>query len=89
MVKASWLPSLPSPAAWMEHASCAEVDPELFFIEGTYREQVRAQALAKSICKRCPVAAECLATALEQDQRYGIWGGTDPSERSEIRRRNR
>jgi hypothetical protein len=34
----------------------------------------------------CPAQAECLAVALEGDERYGIWGGTVPDERPRLRR---
>ncbi|WP_407672362.1 WhiB family transcriptional regulator [Parafrankia discariae] len=30
---------------------------------------------AKRICSGCEVRAECLEYALENDERFGIWGG--------------
>jgi len=67
------------PAAWQDFAACAETDPELFFPEkgGTCR-------LAKMICARCPVAAECLEYGF-WDQ-FGIYGGLNPAERRRLRR---
>lgn len=55
---------------WMAQAVCAQVDPKLF-----YPEQGGSTRQAKAVCARCPVQAECLAYALAQGERYGIWGG--------------
>jgi len=33
------------------------------------------------ICLRCEVRAECLEKALARDERFGIWGGNEFSER--------
>lgn len=67
------------PAPWMENALCAQTDPDLFFPDkgGSTRE-------SKSICARCPVAAECLDHALAHDERIGIWGGLSPAERRAV-----
>ncbi len=70
------------PVSWQEHALCAETDPEAFFPEkgGSTRE-------AKRICVGCEVKAECLAYALEHDERFGIWGGMSERERRRLKRR--
>lgn len=48
----------------------------------------QAQALAaKTVCKTCPVCAQCLAWAMENGQDYGVWGGVDEAERRAMRRR--
>jgi hypothetical protein len=36
---------------------------------------------ARQICARCPVRDACLAHALDNDERDGMWGGLDPEER--------
>jgi WhiB family redox-sensing transcriptional regulator len=36
---------------------------------------------AKSICRVCPVNAECLDYALTIREPYGIWGGLTETER--------
>jgi WhiB family redox-sensing transcriptional regulator len=72
-------------APWRESAACARVDPELFHPERGQGERI-AYARAKAVCANCPVQRECLDDALEQDDRYGIWGGLLPHEREEIRR---
>jgi WhiB family transcriptional regulator, redox-sensing transcriptional regulator len=82
-------PSAPSPSPWTvlategdwrEDALCAETDPEAFFPEkgGSTRE-------AKRVCSGCSVRAECLESALENDERFGIWGGLSERERRRLR----
>ncbi|MFV0435573.1 MAG: WhiB family transcriptional regulator [Leucobacter sp.] len=67
--------------AWQADALCAQTDPEAFFPEkgGSTRE-------AKRICESCEVRAECLEYALENDERFGIWGGLSERERRRLRR---
>ena len=67
--------------AWRDDALCAQTDPEAFFPEkgGSTRE-------AKKICAGCPVRAECLESALANDERFGIWGGLSERERRRLRR---
>lgn len=49
---------------------------------------LRLAASAVEACRTaCPVPAECLAAALEGDERFGIWGGTLPDQRPRPRRR--
>jgi WhiB family redox-sensing transcriptional regulator len=40
------------------------------------------------LCMDCPVRMECLAEALQHEERSdcGVWGGTGPEERRKIRR---
>lgn len=68
--------------SWQERALCAQTDPEAFFPEkgGSTRD-------AKKICVSCEVRAECLAYALENDERFGIWGGLSERERRKLKRR--
>lgn len=67
--------------AWQADALCAQTDPEAFFPEkgGSTRE-------AKRICESCEVRSECLEYALENDERFGIWGGLSERERRRLRR---
>ncbi|MFF8817349.1 MULTISPECIES: WhiB family transcriptional regulator [Leucobacter] len=67
--------------AWQSDALCAQTDPESFFPEkgGSTRE-------AKRICETCEVRSECLDYALENDERFGIWGGLSERERRKLRR---
>src|ERR1700677_3658108 len=66
---------------WQDRALCAQTDPEAFFPEkgGSTRE-------AKRVCRGCDVRAECLEYALENDERFGIWGGLSERERRRIKR---
>lgn len=41
---------------------------------------------AKRICVACPVRAECLEYALENNERQGVWGGKTYRERMVLRR---
>lgn len=66
------------PSEIRQRGLCATAgDPDMFFDD----ENPEA-ALAH--CAACPTRALCLAYALEHEQ-YGIWGGTTPEEREELR----
>jgi WhiB family redox-sensing transcriptional regulator len=67
---------------WQDRALCAQTDPEAFFPEkgGSTRE-------AKKVCGGCEVRAECLDYALNNDERFGIWGGLSERERRKLKRR--
>lgn len=64
---------------WRNDAICAQIDPELWFPDGgDYRA-------AKQICATCPVTAECLAFALQNETsgyRYGVYGGLTAKQRN-------
>ncbi|WP_373456763.1 WhiB family transcriptional regulator [Brevibacterium sp. 50QC2O2] len=66
---------------WQELALCAQTDPEAFFPEkgGSTRE-------AKKVCGSCEVRMECLEFALENDERFGIWGGLSERERRALKK---
>ena len=67
--------------SWQERALCAQTDPEAFFPEkgGSTRE-------AKRVCGSCEVRVDCLEYALENDERFGIWGGLSERERRRLKR---
>jgi WhiB family redox-sensing transcriptional regulator len=73
---------------WRQLAACARpgVDPEIFF--PGVREKAKARQ-AKQICGGCPVSEPCLANALATppNNDAGIFAGTTPRQRAEIRRR--
>jgi WhiB family redox-sensing transcriptional regulator len=66
---------------WQDRALCAQTAPEAFFPAkgGSTRE-------AKRVCRSCEVKGECLDYALENDERFGIWGGMSERERRRIKR---
>lgn len=78
------LPLVDADEDWRERSLCAQTDPEAFFPEkgGSSRE-------AKKVCQSCEVSVECLESALENDERFGVWGGTSELERRAMRRERR
>lgn len=70
---------------WLEKAACVNQPSEIFFPDGENKsEDVKREAMAKMICKKCPVAAECLMYAIEKEENYGIWGSFAPKERRNL-----
>ena len=71
-----------NPLAWQTDSLCAQTDPEAFFPEkgGSTRD-------AKKICTSCEVRSQCLEYALNNDERFGIWGGLSERERRKLRKR--
>lgn len=67
---------------WTEGASCATVALDEWFPEvgSTPRR-------AKEICRGCPIVVACLKWALDNNEKWGVWGGTTYEERVRIRRR--
>ena len=61
---------------WWDEANCLGVDPDLFFPErgASTRE-------AKAVCRGCVVSDECLEYALQNSEKFGIWGGMSERER--------
>lgn len=79
------LPLLPVGAdeEWRDLALCAQADPDAFF-----PGKGDPIAAARAVCRRCPVARECLEDALAQDEQpHGIWGGKSRRERLAIKAR--
>lgn len=71
----------PTDEDWYERALCPQTDPDAFFPEkgGSTKE-------AKKICLGCPVKQQCLQWALDNDERFGIWGGLSERERRRLKR---
>jgi WhiB family redox-sensing transcriptional regulator len=70
-----------NPNDWRLRALCAQTDPEAFF-----PEKGGSARAALAVCAECPVRGECLNHALENDERFGVWGGTTERERRRLRR---
>ncbi len=66
---------------WKDASNCLGVDPDLFFPErgASTRE-------AKEVCRGCEVQVDCLEYALQNGEKFGIWGGMSERERRRIRR---
>jgi WhiB family redox-sensing transcriptional regulator len=73
---------VPPPDAWQERAACYGLDPEIFF--PTSEEEA---GLALSYCSACQVREICLEWAIQNGERYGVWGGTTEQERRRLMRR--
>ena len=74
--------TVPPPDAWQERAACYGLDPEIFF--PTSEEEA---GLALSYCSACQVREICLEWAIQNGERYGVWGGTTEQERRRLMRR--
>jgi WhiB family transcriptional regulator, redox-sensing transcriptional regulator len=70
----------------MELAACQAAEPELFFPVAAAGPAVAQVVAAKTVCRGCPVRAECLSYAMQTGQDHGIWGGTTEEERRLARR---
>ena len=66
---------------WQARSNCMGVDPDLFFPErgASTRE-------AKEVCRGCVVREDCLEYALDNGEKFGIWGGMSERERRRLRR---
>ena len=58
-------------------------DPDLWFPNNGDRAGAER---AKAVCIQCPVRERCLEWALAIGEREGIWGGTTPSGRRQLRK---
>jgi WhiB family redox-sensing transcriptional regulator len=75
---------------WQVHAACRGLNADLFFNPDYERGRSKRmrEAGAKAVCQSCPVRAQCLSWAVAVGEPYGIWGGTTPAEREELRQRS-
>lgn len=70
--------------AWVNEAGCYDQPIEVFYPpeddpKATYK-------VARSLCERCPVRLPCLDYALETGEKWGMWGGLTPEERTREKR---
>lgn len=71
-------------APWnFEEPACAEVGGDFWFPELT--EPTKELQLARKVCGSCIHKTECLEWAIVHE-RHGIWGGTTPRARAQMRR---
>ena len=66
---------------WQEAALCAQTDAEAHF-----PEKGGSTKAAKKVCAMCDVTGECLNYALENDEKFGIWGGLSERERRTLKK---
>jgi WhiB family redox-sensing transcriptional regulator len=65
----------------MADALCAQTNPDAFF-----PEKGGSTKSPKSVCASCDVVGQCLAYALANDERFGIWGGMSERDRRKLRK---
>jgi WhiB family transcriptional regulator, redox-sensing transcriptional regulator len=66
---------------WHQRAACRGLDVSHFYRIGA------PSPVAAGACRRCEVRSECLATALEAHDDFGVWGGVDGERRRKVLRR--
>lgn len=72
---------------WMIKAACDGADPTLFY-EDRLGHATRVDE-AKAMCGACPVRVRCLEMALDNNEKFGIWGGLLPLERRALARQRK
>jgi len=74
---------------WQLLAACRGEDSLYFFAPSYFEkpwEKNAREAVAKAICRRCPVLDECRDYALDVREGHGIWGGLNEMERRALLR---
>ena len=66
---------------WASAAQCRGSEPDELFVRGAEQHK------AKAVCGACPVRAECLAEALDNEIEWGVWGGLTERERRALLRK--
>ena len=77
---------------WREQAACRGMCPDVFFPVAESRSQQEAawaKERAVQVCQACQVTDACLAYSLDNDETYGVWGGSTPDDRDALRRLRR
>ena len=72
------------PHRWEELANCRGIATDLFF-----PQRGESPEPARTVCHGCTVREECLDTALQRGERFGVWGGLTALERRSVLRRRR
>jgi WhiB family redox-sensing transcriptional regulator len=73
------------PPIWHLYAACRHTDPtqyaKIFFPQHGHTANK-----AKKICATCPARKACLEHAVNKPELHGIWAGTTPRDRVQIRK---
>lgn len=67
---------------WATYAACAEVENGMTF----YPQNKQEERAALAVCETCAVRDECLAHAIDTNERFGVWGGTTEKQRRSLTR---
>ena len=75
---------------WADKAACAGLTLTMHpTTEQNRHHRSRLEDEAIAICLTCPVKYECRKHALDNDERWGVWGGLTSSERWAISKGHR
>ena len=80
-IEETGLQDLPGKEPWWDLANCLGVEPSLF-----YPERGASTREAKEVCRGCTVRDNCLEYAIDNGEKFGIWGGLSERERRRVRR---
>ena len=76
------------PMDWIKLGACREAGRDSSWWYPKSVGDLQHAAVAMSVCRQCPVQAECLEHALNVPEVHGIWGGLmEKDRRMEVRRR--
>lgn len=68
---------------WQEEALCRNYPQEWWYGGPDGKPQsARLLSKAKSMCELCECRRDCLITALQRNEPYGVWGGYTRAERA-------
>lgn len=67
--------------SWQDEASCAQIGGDVW-----YPDKGAVPFAGKRTCAACPVREECLEYALDNDEKWGTWGGLSPRERRKLKK---
>ena len=63
--------------ALVAQAEAGILPPCRYGVDEWFSDDPELRAVAVTCCQRCEVLAECAAAADEQQERHGVWGGSD------------
>lgn len=74
---------------WAADAACAGHPQRWWFPTAEQLRQRKEDPylLARMVCVRCPVIADCLRHALDMPEHDGMWAALTPEQREPLRRR--
>lgn len=64
---------------------CQTMSSEIFFMDADDKAD-SPSGDAQAACDRCTIVAACLHWAMINHEPYGVWGGTTPKQRQQLRR---
>lgn len=72
------------PTADFSRGACRGFPTSMFFPQ---RGDLQSIVKARAVCAGCEIQEACLQFALDNNERFGIWGGLTGIERLRVRRR--